>query len=567
MTQDSAKDTHPLVPELASQLKKGEIDRRDFIRTVTLLGISAPLAYSMAGRLMGEAPVRRAAAQGTMKMGGNLRVGMNVMEIPAPATFDWTEKGNGARHITEPLIRIGNDNVARPYLAESWSASEDLKTWTFKLRRGVKWSNGDAFGADDLIFNMKRWLDPATGSSNQSRFSAMTTTTDTGKVDDDGKAIMSTSETEGSVEKIDDLTVRFHLNVANLSVPENFGDYPALLVHRNFSEDGGDLRKNPVGTGPYRLAEHSVGEKAVLVKRDPSQYWGDEFPVDQITYIDTGDDPSATLAALESGQIDLNHQFGVELIDAIAKLPHLNLNETPTAATGVARMNVNEKPFDDVRVREAIRLTVDHERLVEIVFRGHGLASEDHHVAPMHPEYALIQKVAQNHERARQLLRDAGYDNGLELQINCVANPVWEQNSCLALAEMAKPAGINIKVNVMPGGSYWGQWLTWPFGFTSWGHRPLGVQVLNLAYRTGGVWNESGHSNPEYDRILDIAGGIADPKARSIEVAKLEKMLQDDSVISQSLWRSLFSANNNKVHGFDLHVALEHQFNKVWIDA
>ena len=565
MAQDSDTKTHPLVPELANQLKKGEIDRRDFLRTVTLLGVAAPVAYSMAGRLMGEAPVPAAAAQ-EMKKGGHLRVGMNVMEITDPATFDWTEKGNGARHIVESLVRTGNDNVARPYLAESWRASDDLKTWTFKLRNGVKWSNGDAFGADDLIFNVKRWLDPATGSSNQSRFSAMTTTTDTGKVDEDGKAVMSTTETEGAIEKIDDRTVRFHLNVANLAVPENFADYPALIVHRNFSEDGGDLRKNPVGTGPYRLAEHAVGEKAVLVKRE-GEYWGDDFPLDQITYIDSGDDPAATLAALASGQIDVNHQFGVELIDAIAKLSDLNLNETATAATGVARMRMTEKPFDDARVREAVRLTVDHERLVEIVFRGHGLASEDHHVAPMHPEYAPIRKVTQNHERARQLLRDAGYEDGIDLQINCVANPTWEQNSCNALAEMAKPAGINIKVNVMPGGSYWDQWLTWPFGFTSWGHRPLGVQVLNLAYRTGGVWNESNHNNPEYDRILDAAGGIADPKARSIEMAKLEKMLQDDSVISQSLWRSLFSANHKKVKGFNLHVALEHHFNKVWIDA
>ena len=93
------------------------------------------------------------------------------------------------------------------------------------------------------------------------------------------------------------------------------------------------------------------------------------------------------------------------------------------------------------------------------------------------------------------------------------------------------------------------------------------MQVPNLAYRTGGVWNESGHENAEYDKLLDEAGGIADAKDRSVVMAKLEKILQDDSVISQSLWRSLFSANNKKVKGFVLQVAAEHHMNGVWIDA
>ena len=561
MAEDKGKRVHPLVPELLNQVKKGEMTRREFVRAAALLGVSATAAYGMVGMRP-----RQAAAQ-AKKMGGHLRVGMNVMEITDPATFDWTEKGNGARQITEGLTRIGNDNVARPYLAESWTVTEDLKTWEFKLRKGVKWSNGDDFNADDLIFNVDRWLDPATGSSNQSRLASMTTTVDTGKMDDKDKAIMRTSKTEGSVERIDDHTVKLHLNVPTLSIPESFGDYPALLVNRRYSDDGGDLRKNPVGTGPYRLVEHSVGERLVLEKRPAGEYWGDEHALDKISYIDLGDDPAATLAALASGQVDLNHQFGVELIDAIAKIPSLDLNEAATAATGVARMRTTEKPFDDQRVREAIRLTVDHDRLLQIVFRGKGLPAEDHAVAPIHPEYAQIPIVYRNIERAKQLLKDAGYDNGLDTQINCVANPVWEQNACSALAEMAKPAGINIKVNVMPGGSYWGKWLTWPFGFTSWGHRPLGIINLGLGYRSGGKWNESAHDNPEFDRLLDEAGGIANPKDRSVVMAKVEKILQDDSVISQSLWRSLFSANNKKVKGFNLHVALEHHLNGVWIDA
>jgi peptide/nickel transport system substrate-binding protein len=91
---------------------------------------------------------------------------MNVIESSDPAIYDWSEKGNLARHMTEPLSRIGQDGVARAYLAESWKASDDLKTCTFRLRKGVKWSNGDDFGADDVIATFKRWLDPATATSS-----------------------------------------------------------------------------------------------------------------------------------------------------------------------------------------------------------------------------------------------------------------------------------------------------------------------------------------------------------------------------------------------------------------
>ncbi|MBT3171126.1 MAG: twin-arginine translocation signal domain-containing protein, partial [Rhodospirillaceae bacterium] len=159
MSKKSKTNTHSYIPELVSKLRKGEVTRRDFLQTATLLGVSAGAAYTMAGM---PAPGRKAHA--AAKKGGNLRVSMNVKATDDPATFDWSEKGNVARHVTEPLVRVGEDGLARPYLAESWSASEDLKTWTFNLRKNATWSNGDSFGADDVIHNFRRWLDPNTGS-------------------------------------------------------------------------------------------------------------------------------------------------------------------------------------------------------------------------------------------------------------------------------------------------------------------------------------------------------------------------------------------------------------------
>src|SRR2546430_11091445 len=143
---------HPAVPELQEQLRTGNLDRREFLRTVTLLGVTASAAYAMVGRLTGQPLVPRVQAAG--KMGGNLRCSMRVQPMTDPATFDWGEKSNQARHILEYLTITGRDNITRPYLAESWEASADLKTWTLNLRRNVHWSNGDRFNADDVVYNL-----------------------------------------------------------------------------------------------------------------------------------------------------------------------------------------------------------------------------------------------------------------------------------------------------------------------------------------------------------------------------------------------------------------------------
>lgn len=566
MADRRSKEVHPYIPELKNLLRKGEIGRREFLRTATVLGVSAGAAYAMAGIPGGGGLVGSARAEGeTPKFGGNLRCSMNVKEITDPATYDWSEKGNVARHVIEPLVRINHENFAEPYLAERWEASEDLKTWTFHLRKGVKWSNGDDFTADDVIYNFQRWLDPKTGSSNQGRFNSMTTTVDTGKKDKDGKPVMSTVAAEGVLEKIDDHTVRFNLVIPDLSLPESMADYPALIVHRRFEEEGGDLSKNPVGTGPFTLAEFAVGEKAILVRRKDSPWWGGDVYLDQITYIDHGDDSAAQLAALASDQVDCNYRTGIEQVATHEAIPNLTVYSTLTAQCGVARMRVTEKPFDNKLLRQAIQACVDNEEVLRIVYQGRGAVGEDHHVAPIHPEYADLPRLKQDYALAKKRLAEAGYPDGIRLTIDCVANPTWEQNACKALREMCLPAGIDIAINVMPGGTYWDRWMSTPFGFTSWTHRALGTQVYNLAYRSGVAWNETAYSNPEFDALLDKAGGILDPMERREVMAKLEKILQDDVIISQSSWRSVFITANERVKNIYVQPAEEHHYNKVWM--
>src|SRR6266581_5500106 len=377
-----ATEGHPLLPTLKRQLVERQIERREFLRYATLLGMAAPTAYAFMAKVTGAPLVAPAAAQGTLPKGGTLRIAMRCQDLKSPHTYSWIESANTARQVVDYLTVTGVDNVTRPGLVEKWEASPDLKTWTLKLRRNVKWHNGRQFNADDVVWNLKRVLDPKTGSSVVGLMKGfLLEEFETGEKDDKGNAKKSTRLWDANaIQKVDAFTVRLNGKTPQLAIPEQLFHYPLLILD---PAENGEFKVGSNGTGAFSLVESEVGRRQILrARKEP--YWGGGPYLDEIQFIDLGDDPAAAVSALASRQVDGLYGADITQLDALQMLPKVQMYQVTTEYTATARVHPI-KPFDDKRVRQALRYAIDANSILQLAHKGLGQPGEHHHVSPVHP--------------------------------------------------------------------------------------------------------------------------------------------------------------------------------------
>ena len=216
-------------------------------------------------------------------------------------------------------------------------------------------------------------------------------------------------------------------------------------------------------------------------------------------------------------------------------------------------MKVTQKPFDDPRVRKALRYATDCPKSVEVALLGMGVPGEHHHVSPIHPEYAELPAFPRDIAKAKALLAEAGYPDGFDFEITAPQAPGYLQLGAQAIEQQWREAGVRLKINIMPEQAYWEIWDKAPLTFNVWFGRPLGIMVLALGYRSGVPWNESEWSNAEFDSLLTEAEGTLDVDKRREIMGKLQEIMQEDGPLSMPIWVETFTFMDKKVKGFKMH--------------
>jgi len=558
----SSKKLHPAVPYLQDQLQKGKLTRREFIRYAALLGTSAAAASMLAAApkfpgvpLIEPMAQRIPAAQGDPVRGGTLKIASRVQKVTHPAQFSWVAPSNQLRQVAEYLTQTDENNITHPLLLESWEPSADLKTWTLNLRKGIKHNNGDEFNADDVVFTFGQWLNKDVGSSML--------------------GLMSYLKPE-NVEKVDDYKVILHLDVPEIGVPEHLFHYPALVLnHRTFE---GDFLKAPHGTGPYTLVEYKEGGRVSLKRRE--DYWqkgddGKSLPyLDAMEWIDMGEDITAWMAALQAGEVDvldMGDLGGIDVYLGLKDVADVVLLPAATAQVRVLRMRVDVDPWGDNNVRMALKLCQNREKILSLAYFGQGMLGGDFHVYPKHPEYCEKPIPKYDPEKAKQLLTDAGFPNGLDVSL--AVGTGWPDVVSYAeiLKEDAAPAGFKININTMPNSQYWEKWTEVDLGITPWTHRPLGTMVMTLGYMGDAEgkpvsWNESRWVDAEFDKLLTEANGTLDVEARRQIFCKLEQIQWERGSIGIAWWQNVFLPIRKKVHNVPAHPTAYALYNTVWMD-
>ena len=537
----------------AEAAKRDPVSRREFLALASAFGATATTAYAMIGM---AAPAHAAAH----KSGGTVRMQMEVRALKDPRTYDWSQIANITRGWLEYLAIWENDGTFTPALLESWEINEDATEYVLNVRKGVTWNDGTPFTANDVARNITGWCDKSVeGNSMAGRFATL--------IDEDsGQAI------EGAITVVDDHTVKLSLPRPDITLIPGMADYPAAIVPEGFDPE--TMLDNPVGTGAYLPESVEVGIKAVLVKNPDHTWWGTEVYggpyIDRLEYIDYGTDPSAFVAAAEAEEIDATYSIEGEFIDVFSTLDGWNQNEIATGATIVIRPNQlaevdGKTPYADARVRRALAMAVDNAVLLELGYAGRGLVAENHHVGPMHPEYAELPPREADPEGARALMEEAGMAD-YEHELFSI-DDAWRKDTTDAVAAQLRDAGIKVKRTILPGSTFWNDWTKYPFSSTNWNARPLGVQIWALAYRSGEAWNEFGWSNPEFDALLTEALSVADVEKRRALMAKGEALIQNEGVTIQPYWRSLYNHTREGLVGAAHHIGFEyHPARMAWAE-
>ena len=466
-----------------------------------------------------------AAMAQTPRRGGSYKLGLrggSTAESFDPATY-----GTGIINhfmlgaIGNCLAEIDANGVAVPELAEEWSASDDARTWTFKLRRGVTFHNGKSFGADDVIasFNHHRGEDSKSG----------------------GKSLV---DPVTEIRKDDDHTVVFELATGNADFPYVTAEYFFII----FPEaDGGVDWRSGVSTGGYKVAEFDPGVR-YLGERNPDYWKAGRAHFDTVEIIALSDQAART-NALITGEVDAIDTVELATVGLLQRNSDIRIQAVTGTQHYTMPMFTNTEPFSDPNVRLALKYAIDREQLVQTLLSGYGQVGNDSPITPANRFFNTeMEQRVYDPERARFHLKEAGLDT-LSVQLHAAdAAFGGAVDAAVLFSETARRAGIEIEVVREPDDGYWSNvWLKKPFCTAYWSGRPTEDLMFTTAYAADAPWNDAFWRNDRFNDLLVAARTELDTDIRRGMYWEMQEIVKDDGGTIIPVYAQYVFAHNSTI--------------------
>jgi len=473
---------------------------------------------------------QEAGGERTISADTPLRIAM--VELPAlldPSLFEVIEAYPFGLSVYDGLLWLDLDLVPQPMLAERWESTPDGLTWTFFLRRDVVFHHGTPFTAQDVVHTITRLLDP----ERETTFGA----------------ILNFIAT---VEAIDEYTVDFILSRPNVEFPILLAAPQTYIVPQDYTDEL--LLSHPSGTGPFLLIELVPGSSMTFA-RNPVYWAAEQIMIEEMQLIAIKSF-AAQVAAIEQGEIDLLLDIDLPYLAQLQENPQIEVLERPSGRYQNIAMQTTESPFDDLRIRQALKHCMDRVTLRSRVLGPHGEIANDHPIPATNALWSDLPALAYDPAQARALLAEAGYPEGIKLQLLTAEAAPGMVTFAETFRDMAAEANIEIEVIIarISGDIYFSEyWGRVPFYVSVWEYRPSLHETFGIAYRSDSPWNETGWSNQELDELLLAAAGEADETERRKRYQAIEQIMIEEGAVIIPYFQPTFRAVRTHVQGIVPH--------------
>ena len=527
---------------IIDEFAAGRLSRRDFVRRGTVVGISVPLLGSILAACGSSGTSSSPSGGSSSAAGAPGAVIKAGIVTPTGAINPVTVADQGGLDMLgqtgEYLCLSTQTLTLKPVLATSWTPNSKADVWTFKIRSGVKFHNGQALTADDVVYTYQLHTNPKGEANALSAF---------------GGVLLP-----AGVKKVDDFTVEFHLSAPNGNFPylTSSDNYNMIILPKGY--DPAKWQSTFLGTGPFKFGSYTPKSGATFTRNE--SYWGKKaLPSStQFTFYDT---QNPMILGLTGSTIDVVGQFAVAGAQELLTGSY-NIIKLKSSAHRQLSMRNDKAPFTDPRVRQAIALTLDRPAIVKALFQGFADVGNDSPFAPVYPSTnTSVAQRTKDIAKAKSLLAAAGHGSGFSTQLvteNFVEIPQYAQ----IVAQSAKEIGVNIGLKVESSSQYYGKatfgnsdWLDATMSLVDYGHRGVPNVFLTSPLETynaktgTGTWNAAHFANAQYDKLVAQYIAASDLGTQKTLAGQIETLLLAQTPIIFGYFYNYLTATTKGVTG------------------